>query len=185
MGDEPPSGSYCDLAVIAAASPSQSRTVQSSVGWWERASLIGRVRVFLPVTAKARPKQARLARNAAIEGAWPPASVRSTFAPRPAPLGITFLMTLLWFMTTLRSWSPIDALPFAWTWLTLWLAASVGLELWRRYRQTTGLHCARIRDALRNAYSRISPAAQSAIVARGSYLRGHSLTWFRRPGPRR
>jgi hypothetical protein len=50
-----------------------------------------------------------------------------------APLGIAFLVTSLWFVLNVRRLSPLDVLPFAWTWLTLWLALSVGFELWRRY----------------------------------------------------
>ena len=58
------------------------------------------------------------------------------FRPRPAPLGIAFLLTALWFLLNVRRLSPLDLLPFAWTWVTLWLALSVAFELWRRYAAT-------------------------------------------------
>jgi len=52
---------------------------------------------------------------------------------RPGPLVISFAITLFWFVANVRRMSPLDILPFVWTWLTLWLAFSTGLELWRRY----------------------------------------------------
>ena len=55
------------------------------------------------------------------------------FRPRPAPLGMAFALTAIWFLLNVQRPSPLDVLPFAWTWLTLWLAASVVHELWRRY----------------------------------------------------
>ena len=63
----------------------------------------------------------------------------SFFRPRPAPLGIAFLLTALWFLLNVRRLSPLDVLPFAWTWVTLWLALSVAFELWRRYAATAVL----------------------------------------------
>jgi hypothetical protein len=48
-------------------------------------------------------------------------------------LGISFLITAVWFLLNVQRPSPLDLLPFAWTWLTLWLATSVVMELWRRY----------------------------------------------------
>ena len=58
----------------------------------------------------------------------------STFRPRPGPLGVSFAITAVWLVVNVRRPSPLDVLPFAWTWLTLWLALSVGLELWQRLR---------------------------------------------------
>lgn len=54
------------------------------------------------------------------------------FRPRPAPLGVAFVVTAIWFGLNLRHPSPLDVLPFVWTWITLWLALSILLELWRR-----------------------------------------------------
>ena len=77
----------------------------------------------------------RLASSAAFVGPreWVSRSLRR---PRAAPVGIAFLLTTLWFLLNVRRLSPLDVLPFAWTWLTLWLATSVVFELWRRYAGT-------------------------------------------------
>ena len=61
------------------------------------------------------------------------ASPWETFRPRFGPLAFAFALTGVWFMLNVRRLSPLDILPFAWTWLTLWLALSIGLDLWRRW----------------------------------------------------
>lgn len=58
--------------------------------------------------------------------------VRSLTRPRPGPLILAFLLTTVWLFANVRRISPLDVLPFAWTWLTVWLFLSVGLDLWRR-----------------------------------------------------
>jgi len=78
----------------------------------------------------------RLGANASFTRAAPTAPW-SLIRLRPGPLLIALVVTSLWFVVNLRRLSPLDILPFAWTWLTLWLALSIGLELWRRYLQPT------------------------------------------------
>ena len=89
-----------------------------------------------PITRR-EPSRAegRLSSSAAFAprrqpGAW------SLLRPRPGPLAVAFLITLVWFLANVRRLSPLDVLPFAWTWLTLWLACSIAFELWRRYGQS-------------------------------------------------
>ena len=60
----------------------------------------------------------------------------SLMRPRVAPLGVALLLTAAWFLANVRRLSPLDILPFAWTWVTLWLALSVAFELWCRYAGT-------------------------------------------------
>jgi hypothetical protein len=59
--------------------------------------------------------------------------LKSLAQPRPGPLILAFVLTAVWFLANVRRVSPLDILPFAWTWLTLWLFLSVALDLWRRY----------------------------------------------------
>jgi hypothetical protein len=91
------------------------------------------------VTRASRPVRATrdqtLASNVAFprrRGAAPPVA-RALFRLRPLPLVASFVLVAGWFFTNVRQLSPLDVLPFAWTWLTLWVAASVVAELWRRY----------------------------------------------------
>lgn len=93
----------------------------------------GRVeRVARPV--RAAPEH-RLASSAAFSSRTKPASVSASwfFRIRPAPLLASLVLAAAWFLTSVRQLSPLDVLPFAWTWLTLWVTASVVAELWRRY----------------------------------------------------
>lgn len=62
------------------------------------------------------------------------ANARPVFRPRFGPLAFSFLCTLIWSALNVRRISPLDLLPFAWTWLTLWLALSIGLELWAKLK---------------------------------------------------
>jgi len=78
----------------------------------------------------------RLGANASFTRAAPTAPW-SLIRLRPGPLLIALVVTSLWFVVNLRRLSLLDILPFAWTWLTLWLALSIGLELWRRFLQPT------------------------------------------------
>jgi hypothetical protein len=102
-----------------------------------------------PRVVAQRRDQARLARRgwsgrepSDFEPDAPPPSVFAhrrrmpvwpTLGARPGPLLISFAITVFWFLANVRRMSPLDILPFAWTWLTLWLVFSTGLELWRRY----------------------------------------------------
>jgi len=63
------------------------------------------------------------------------AAAWSPIRARPGPLLSALIVTVLWFVTNVRHLSLLDVLPFAWTWLTLWLVLSVALELWRRHVQ--------------------------------------------------
>jgi hypothetical protein len=78
----------------------------------------------------------RLASNAAFTRPRA-AGAEALFRPRAGPIGVAFLVTAAWFLVNVRRLSPLDILPFAWTWVTLWLALSVVFELWRRYAATT------------------------------------------------
>ena len=49
--------------------------------------------------------------------------------------GAALIVTIIWALTSLRSVTPLDALPFAWMWLTLWIAFSLAVEGWRRARE--------------------------------------------------
>lgn len=57
----------------------------------------------------------------------------SIFRPRLGLLGPAFALSVVWLVANVRQVSPLDVLPFAWTWLTLWLLFSLGAELWDRY----------------------------------------------------
>ena len=74
----------------------------------------------------------RLASSAGFARRHQP-SPRAFIRPRPAPLGVAFLLTAVWFVLNVQHPSPLDVLPFVWTWVTLWLALSICWELWRRY----------------------------------------------------
>jgi hypothetical protein len=62
-----------------------------------------------------------------------PVAGRPGLYRRLAPAGVALLLTLALYLHNVQGRSLLDALPLAWTWLTLWLALSVGLELWSRY----------------------------------------------------
>jgi hypothetical protein len=144
---------------------------------------------FERVTGLASRSPRRL-RPRAVSAARPGSSARescrtrSMVAPRPALLALTFLITLLWFMANLRQWSPLDALPFGWTWLTLWLVVSVGQELCRRSRDLSASVLQQARQAFWTCCARIAPIAESMILSRPLW-RGYRLSWFRRPQARR
>ncbi len=81
---------------------------------------------------ESRRGEDRLSSNASFTRSQPgPAG--TLLRPMPVSLGISFLITAVWFVLNVQRPSPLDVLPFAWTWLTLWLATSVVVELWRRY----------------------------------------------------
>lgn len=46
------------------------------------------------------------------------------------------LVTIGGYLLNVQGKSPLDLLPLAWTWLTVWLALSVGQELWGRWWAT-------------------------------------------------
>ena len=53
--------------------------------------------------------------------------------PRPAPLGLAFVLSAVWFIANVRRVTALDVLPFAWMVLTLWLALSIAFDLGGRY----------------------------------------------------
>jgi hypothetical protein len=52
--------------------------------------------------------------------------------PRVALPGAALLLTTLWFVVNVPRLSLLDILPFAWTWLMVWLALAVGHLAWSK-----------------------------------------------------
>jgi hypothetical protein len=53
--------------------------------------------------------------------------------PRLWPSLAALVITTVGYLSNVQGKSLLDVLPFAWTWLTVWLALTVVAELWSRY----------------------------------------------------
>jgi hypothetical protein len=53
--------------------------------------------------------------------------------PRLRPALAALVITTVGYLSNVQGKSPLDILPFAWTWLTVWLALTVAAEVWARY----------------------------------------------------
>jgi hypothetical protein len=58
-------------------------------------------------------------------------------------MGAALIVASIWALTSLRSVTPLDVLPFAWMWLTLWICFSIVAELWRRLLGLVERHAGR------------------------------------------